>query len=154
MQHRFSLGINPPKYQSRKTGASNATRLYSTLCRENLSLTGCSSAEPVSVLVQQRQISNIITIFTNCQKSQPFTLENHKRINSYLKQEFDKIPHEAIEKRYYKRYPDTDEAEYRIKIALDKDDTAGLGKNINIVEPWHEFKDININFKWKRLPNR
>ena len=73
MRHRFSLGISPPKYQERKTGAEVAPRFKTTLCRENLSLAGCSSAEPVSVSVQRVQISNLITIFTNCRKSQPLT---------------------------------------------------------------------------------
>ena len=73
MQHRFFTGINPPKYLIKKTGALTATRLNSTLCRENLSLAGCSSAEPASVSVLQRQNSNSFSIFTTCQKSQPFT---------------------------------------------------------------------------------
>jgi hypothetical protein len=73
MRLRFSLGIFPPKYQERKTGAKIAPRFKTTLCRENLSLAGCSSAEPVSVSVQREQISSLITIFTNCRKSQPLT---------------------------------------------------------------------------------
>ena len=76
MQPRFFLGIDPPKYPNEKTGADNATRLISTLRRENLSLAGCSPAEPVSVSVQQIQNSSIITIFTTCQKSQPFTMDS------------------------------------------------------------------------------
>jgi hypothetical protein len=59
MQHRFFLGMNPPKCQIKKTGALNATRLNSTLRRENLSLTGCSSAEPVSVSVQQYKFQTV-----------------------------------------------------------------------------------------------
>ena len=73
MPHRFFLGIYTQKCQIKEAGAYYATRLNSTLRRENLSLTGCSSAEPVSVSVQQVQNSNIITIFTTCQKRHPFT---------------------------------------------------------------------------------
>jgi hypothetical protein len=52
-------------------------------------MVGCSSAEPVSVSVQHLQNSKIKTIFTNCQKSLPFTpviksprskLQNYKQI--------------------------------------------------------------------------
>lgn len=75
MLHSFFSGINPPKYHKRKTGAEFAPRFKTTLCRENLSLTGCSSAEPVSVSVQRVQKSNLITIFTTCRKTQPFTVQ-------------------------------------------------------------------------------
>ena len=74
MRLRFSLGMRPQKGQTEEAGAVRATRLSSTLRRVNLSLTGCSSAEPVSVSVQQAQNSNITTIFTTCQKRHPFTL--------------------------------------------------------------------------------
>jgi len=84
MQHRFFLGMNPPKYQFKKTGAIGATRLDSTLRRENLSLTGCSSAEPVSVSVQHMQNSYSSSIFTTCQKSQPFTHKPIAFLNSPL----------------------------------------------------------------------
>lgn len=79
MQHRVLSGMCPPKYLTKKTGAENATRFITTLCRENLSLAGCSPAEPVSVSVQQLQNSNLFTIFTNCQKSQPFTILHPKQ---------------------------------------------------------------------------
>jgi len=73
MQHRFFSGINPQKYHQKRAGAKYATRLQTILRRENLSLAGCSSAEPASVLVQREQNFNLISIFTTCQKSQPFT---------------------------------------------------------------------------------
>lgn len=63
----------PSKVSMKKTGSKNETRFTLTLRRENLSLAGCSSAEPVSVSVQHLQNSLIETIFTNCQKSLPFT---------------------------------------------------------------------------------
>lgn len=44
------------------------------LHRLNLSLAGCSSAEPDSVSVQHLQNSIFETIFTTCRKKQPFTL--------------------------------------------------------------------------------
>jgi len=50
MQRKVFLGIGPQKYQ--KKAGRKSTRYISTLRRENLSLTGCSSAEPVSVSVQ------------------------------------------------------------------------------------------------------
>jgi len=74
MQHRFFLGINPQKYQQEKAGAKFATRYQTILRRENLSLAGCSSAEPASVSVQRLQNSKLISIFANCQKKQPFTI--------------------------------------------------------------------------------
>jgi len=77
MRLRFSLGIHPPKYHINQTGAWIATRLTVTLCRENLSLTGCSSAEPVSVSVQRAQNSNNFTKFTTCQKKQPLSLPSY-----------------------------------------------------------------------------
>jgi len=65
MLHRFFSGIYPPKYPKRKTGAMNASRLNTTLCRENLSLAGCSSAEPASVSVQQVQNFKNLTLLTD-----------------------------------------------------------------------------------------
>ena len=56
MLRRFSSGMNPLKYQQ-KTGIENHTR-QATFRRENLSLAGCSSAEPASVSVQQDKIQN------------------------------------------------------------------------------------------------
>jgi len=85
MQHRFFSGINPPKYLIKKTGALTATRLNSTLRRENLSLAGCSSAEPASVSVQQRQNSNSFSIFTTCQKNQPFANDYWLNDSSIIK---------------------------------------------------------------------
>jgi hypothetical protein len=52
MQRRFSSGINPPEYKKRMQ--LNTSALQSTFCRVNLSLAGCSSAEPASVLVRNK----------------------------------------------------------------------------------------------------
>jgi len=60
MQRKVFLGISPQKYQ--KKAGRNSTRYISTLRRENLSLTGCSSAEPVSVSVQHCK-SQIILLY-------------------------------------------------------------------------------------------
>jgi hypothetical protein len=73
---RFFSGIYPPKYPLKSGDNLHYPRLKTTLCRENLSLAGCSAAEPASVSVQHLQISTLITIFTNCRKKQPFTLAN------------------------------------------------------------------------------
>jgi hypothetical protein len=73
MQHRVFLGIYPQKCQIKKR-ALNKQPVLSTLHRENLSLAGCSAAEPASVSVQRVQNSNMFSIFTNCQKSLPFTI--------------------------------------------------------------------------------
>jgi len=54
--------------------AKSATRLQTILRWENLSIAVCSSAEPASVLIQREQKFNIFSIFTTCQKSQPFTV--------------------------------------------------------------------------------
>ncbi len=49
MLRRFSSGISPLKYKKRIQ--INASASQSTFRRVNLSLAGCSSAEPASVLV-------------------------------------------------------------------------------------------------------
>lgn len=74
MQHRFFSGIFPLKYQREKAGSKNDSRCEMILRRMSLSLAGCSSAEPASVSAQRKQKLNLITIFTTCQKSQPFTI--------------------------------------------------------------------------------
>ena len=74
MQHRFFSGISPQKYHQKRAGANTATRFQTILRRENLSLAGCSSAEPASISVQRVQNSILISIFTNCQKKQPFNI--------------------------------------------------------------------------------
>lgn len=72
MLRRFSSGINPLKYKKQTQQIVSA--FETTFRRVNLSLTGCSSAEPASVLVQL-QYSEQKTIFTNCRKSQPHSNE-------------------------------------------------------------------------------
>src|SRR5256885_8535430 len=52
MLRRFSSGMNPPECKKRLH--ENATALTSTFRRVNLSLAGCSSAEPASVSVQNK----------------------------------------------------------------------------------------------------
>ncbi len=76
MRHKVFLGIYPQKYHQKIAGTKTETRYQTILRRENLSLAGCSSVEPASVSVQQIQNSKLISIFTNCQKSQPFTTIN------------------------------------------------------------------------------
>ena len=49
MQRRFSLGMSPLKYKKQTQFAS---AFNSTFRRVNLSLAGCSSAEPASVSVR------------------------------------------------------------------------------------------------------
>jgi hypothetical protein len=74
MLRRVFLGIGTPKYYKGKTGAASATRLV-TLCREK--------PIPDRLLLSRAcfrfgfQVQNSIrkTIFTNCQKSQPFTVQ-------------------------------------------------------------------------------
>ena len=51
----------------------NASARESTFRRANVSLAGCSSAEPASVLVRLL-ISVQETIFTTCRKSQPHSV--------------------------------------------------------------------------------
>lgn len=81
MLHRFLSGIYPLNYQSEKAGSKNESRSKMILRRMSLSLAGCSSAEPASVSAQREQKLNILTIFTTCQISQPFTkpLEDPER---------------------------------------------------------------------------
>ena len=52
MLRRFSSGISPLKYEKRMH--KNTSALQSTFRRVNLSLAGCSSAEPASVSVQNK----------------------------------------------------------------------------------------------------
>ena len=68
MLRRFSSGISPLK--CKKQMQLNASARESTFRRANVSLAGCSSAEPASVLVRLL-ISVQETIFTTCRKSQP-----------------------------------------------------------------------------------
>ena len=57
MQHRFSSGMNPQEYLT-KTGTASSSRFNPTFHRVNLSLTGCSSAEPASISVQHKILNN------------------------------------------------------------------------------------------------
>ena len=52
MLRRLSSGISPLKYEKRMH--KNTSALQSTFRRVNLSLAGCSSAEPASVSVQNK----------------------------------------------------------------------------------------------------
>jgi len=72
MLRRFSSGTNPLK--CKKQIQRIASAFESTFRRVNLSLAGCSSAEPASVLVQ---LLNSVqqTIFTTCRKSQPHSVQ-------------------------------------------------------------------------------
>lgn len=69
MQLEFLKGIAPRKC---KKQMHNTSALKTTFRRWNLSLAGCSPAEPASVLVHA-QNSTQFTIFTNCLKSQPLS---------------------------------------------------------------------------------
>ncbi len=79
MLRRFCSGISPLKYKKRIQ--INASALQSTFRRANLSLTGCSSAEPASVSVHNKihinklylqpvekcsHVHSFFTIDTNC----------------------------------------------------------------------------------------
>src|SRR5690606_9884032 len=79
MQRKVFLGIGPQKYQ--KKAGRKSTRYISTLRRENLSLTGCSSAEPVSVSVQPCK-SHLILLYLQLVKKDSHlpTLKNQKKI--------------------------------------------------------------------------
>lgn len=64
MAHKVFLGINPPEYHQKERDAESTTSLpISTFCRENLSLAGCSSAEPASVSVQQGKSKNELMLY-------------------------------------------------------------------------------------------
>lgn len=81
MQLEFLKGIAPRKC---KKQMHNTSALKTTFRRWNLSLAGCSPAEPASVLVHA-QNSTQFTIFTNCLKSQPLsgTIGNKNNCSNY-----------------------------------------------------------------------
>jgi len=56
MQHKGFLRHTPSGMLLKKKGDEQLTALQTTFRRENLSLAGCSSAEPASVSVQQYKI--------------------------------------------------------------------------------------------------
>src|SRR5690606_41827953 len=60
MQRKVFLGITPPEYllKKKRTLTLQHPFRFSTFCRENLSLAGCSSAEPASVSVQQTKFKS------------------------------------------------------------------------------------------------
>src|SRR5690606_27620666 len=60
MQRKVFLGITPPEYllKKKRTLTLHHPFRFSTFCRENLSLAGCSSAEPASVSVQQTKFKS------------------------------------------------------------------------------------------------
>src|SRR5690606_834121 len=56
MQHKGFFRHTPSRMALKKKGDEQLTALQTTFRRENLSLAGCSSAEPASVSVQQYKI--------------------------------------------------------------------------------------------------
>ena len=67
MQREFYSGMKPLKCEEQ---THDVSALALTFRRLNISLAGCSPAEPTSVFVQL-QNSRQLTKFTICQKSQP-----------------------------------------------------------------------------------
>ena len=65
MQHKGFFRHKPSRISTKERDAESTTsHSISTFCRENLSLAGCSSAEPASVSVQRRQDNIPLLTFT------------------------------------------------------------------------------------------